>query len=212
VLPPHVQSIQVNDGSAQRSEVRSIQVTFSDPVSFAGGDANAAAAFQLTHVQDSNNVIVGAAVSTDALGRTVVTLTFSGPETDPMSALNPLNQNPAPLPSLADGRYQLTVLSANVTGANGLALDGDDNGTAGGNYASPAEASYSPTGLHLYRLFGDATGDGTVDLNDLTALRNAFNSNLGDANYLAALDANNDGHVDLTDLTEFRNRFNATVY
>ena len=43
-----VAGVQVNDGSAQRSEVRSIQITFSAPVTFANG--NAAAAFQLTHV------------------------------------------------------------------------------------------------------------------------------------------------------------------
>ena len=106
-----VAGVQVNDGSAQRSEVRSIAVTFSGPVNFAGGNAQAAAAFQLTHLTDSNNVDLSAAVSADAQGRTVVTLTFSGAETDAVSAENPQNLTPAPLPSLADGRYQLTILS-----------------------------------------------------------------------------------------------------
>ena len=73
-VPITVANVQVNDGSAQRSEVRSITVTFSGPVSFAGG--NAAAALQLQHVQTGDNVNLAAAVSTNAAGQTVVTLTF----------------------------------------------------------------------------------------------------------------------------------------
>jgi hypothetical protein len=208
-VPVTVANVQVNDGSAQRSEVTSLQVTFSGAVTFAGG--NAAAAFQLQHVQTGNNVTLAATVTTNGGGQTVVTLAFSGSETDPTSAQNPQNLSPPPLPSLADGRYQLTIFSADVTG-NGLALDGDNDGNPGGNYVSPAETSYQATGIHLYRIFGDATGDGTVDLNDLTYFRNAFNANAGDAAYLSYLDANNDGHVDLTDLTEFRNRFNLSAF
>jgi len=63
-----VSSVVVNDGSAQRSELRSIAVTFSSngPIIFAGGNANAAAAFQLTHVQTGNTVALSAAVSHDS--------------------------------------------------------------------------------------------------------------------------------------------------
>ena len=74
--PITVAGVRVNDGSAQRSEVRSITVTLSGPVSFAGG--NAAAAFQLNHVQTGTDVTLSAAVSTNATGQTSVTLTFSG--------------------------------------------------------------------------------------------------------------------------------------
>jgi uncharacterized repeat protein (TIGR01451 family) len=127
-VPPRVQSVVVNDGSAQRSEVRSIAVTFSDAVTFAGGNANAAAAFQLNHIQTGNNVILSATVSTDAQGRTVVTLAFSGAETDPLSAQN------GGAPSLADGQYQLTILSSAVTDGSGLPLDGNSDGIAGGDF------------------------------------------------------------------------------
>src|SRR5436305_9768644 len=34
--------------------------------------------------------------------------------------------------SLADGRYRLTIQDGAVIGTNGLALDGDNNGSAGG--------------------------------------------------------------------------------
>ena len=113
--PITVAALQVNDGSAQRSEVRSITVTFSGPVSFANG--NAAAAFQLQHVQDSTNVNnLSAAVSSNAAGQTVVTLTFTtagnaAAEIDPVSARN------GQAASLADGRFRLTVLGSAVSDA-----------------------------------------------------------------------------------------------
>jgi hypothetical protein len=208
-VPPTVASVVVNGGAGQRSEVRSIAVTFSNAVSFTGG--NAAAAFQLTHVQDNtfiNNLVAG--VSTNGTGQTVVTLTFSATgnaaaEIDPMSIMN------GGAASLADGRYQLTILAGNVTGGNGLALDGDNNGSAGGNYVSPTETQ-GGSGLHLYRLFGDATGDGVVDLSDLTAFRGTYNAGTGNPAFLSYLDADNSGVVDLTDLTEFRNRYNHSVF
>jgi hypothetical protein len=206
--PITVAGVQVNDGSAQRSEVRSIAVTFSGPVSFAGGNANAKAAFELVHVQTGNNVDLAATVSTNALGQTVVTLTFSGNETDPVSSQN------GAAASLADGRYQLTVLGSAVTDtAFGWALDGDADGVPTGNYVSPADA-YQGNGLHLYRLFADVNGDGVVDPTDLNAFRLAFNTNNQNpgSGYLAYLDANNDGAIDPTDLNQFRIRFNANVF
>jgi extracellular elastinolytic metalloproteinase len=200
--PPQIAGIAVGDGTAQRSEVRSTTVTFSQPVAFAGGDANAAAAFRLRHVQTGNAVDLSAAVALNAQGQTVVTLTFAGPETDPVSGLN------GGLPSLADGRYQLTVVAANVTGGSGLSLAG---GQPNGNYVSPDD-SFQGSGPHLYRLFGDASGDGVVDATDLGQFRSTFNANNGQANYLSFLDADNSGVVDASDLGQFRPRFNTNVF
>jgi hypothetical protein len=199
--PLAVQSVVVNDGSNQRSEVKSITVTFSEPVSFAGGTASAAAAFQVTHLTDGINVALAAAVSNDSLGRTVVMLTFAGSEIDAVSALN------GGLASLADGRYSLTVFSSKVS-ANGGALSG---GGPNGNYVSPPD-TYQGNGLHLYRLFGDVNGDGVVDPTDLNFFRNTFNVNNTQSNYLWYLDANGDGVVDPTDLNQFRSRFNTNVF
>ena len=87
---PGVAAVQINDGSAQRSEVQSITVTFTDSVTFAGN--NPVAAFQLQSLTDSNNVALTAAVSTDGFNRTVVTLTFSGSRptrTPPANLCNP---------------------------------------------------------------------------------------------------------------------------
>jgi photosystem II stability/assembly factor-like uncharacterized protein len=203
-IPPTVAGVQVNDGSVQRSEVRSIAVTFSGTVSFAGGNANAAAAFQLQHVTDGVNVGLTAVVSTDAQGRTVVSLSFSGSEIDPVSILN------GGIASLSDGRYTLTVLASQIS-ANGLALDGNGDGTAGDNYVSPTD-TYQGNGPHLYRLFGDVNGDGVVDATDVGQLKSTFNRNSSDPLYLWYLDADNSGSVDAQDIGQFKSRFNANVF
>jgi hypothetical protein len=207
VAPITVASVQVGGGSVQQSEVRSLTVTFSGPVSFAGGDLNAAAAFELTHVQTGNDVGLGAAVSTNAFGQTVVTLTFSGTETDTVSGLNGGQL------SLADGRYTLSIRGVSIDDANGGALDGDNDGSAGGNYISPADTlGGGPGQLRLYRLFGDVNGDGIVDQLDLGQFRNSFNAGTGNSAYLAFLDADNSGAVDQVDLGQFRSRFNVNVF
>jgi hypothetical protein len=200
--PTVVQAVGVNGGSAQRSEVRSITVTFSTLVTFAGGYANAAAAFQLRQVRTGQVVDLSAAVTVDPFpGSTIVTLSFSGAQTDPVSALNGWS------PSLADGRYALTVFAANVTGPAGALRGGQPNG----DYVSPPD-SYGGLGLHLYRLYGDVNGDGVVDATDLGRFRSTFNSNSAQANYPAYLDADNNGAVDASDLGQFRSRFNANVF
>jgi hypothetical protein len=212
-VPITVAGVRVNDGSAQRSEVRSLTVTFSGPVSFAGGNGNAAAAFQLQHVQTGDNVNLAAAVSTNGAGQTVVILTFLSTTVNGVNDTDPLSAANGGQLSLADGRYQLIVSATAVSDAAlGWGLDGDADGTPGGNFVTPAETSYSPTALHLYRLFGDATGDGVVDLSDLAAFRGTYNAGTGNPAYLAYLDADNSGVVDLTDLTEFRNRYNHSVF
>ena len=82
-LPTTIASIQINDGSAQRSELRSLTVTFTGAVNFADGPASAPSAFQLQDLQNGTNVGLATAISTNAQGQSVVTLTFSGADTDP---------------------------------------------------------------------------------------------------------------------------------
>ena len=104
--PVSIAGVQVNDGNAQRSVIRSLTVTFSGPVSFAGG--NAGAAFQLSQV-GGGNVGLNAGVGTDGQGRTVVTLAFSGQYAEPITAVG-VN------PSLVDGVYALTVFGPRSPG------------------------------------------------------------------------------------------------
>ena len=110
-----------------------------------------------------------AKVGANAQGQTTLALTFSGGQTDPESDLNGGIINSTGYLSLADGRYQLTT----------------------SNYISPPD-SYLGTGLKLYRLYGDANGDGTVDQIDLGIFRSTLNLSYVDPGFLAYLDANND--------------------
>jgi VCBS repeat-containing protein len=194
--------VQVNDGSIQRSEVRSLTVAFNGTATFAGSPT---AAFQLTGVGAMagayGNVTLVPTVQT-INGITLVTLGFAGTNgIDPISAQN------GAAPSLADGRFQLSVLSSQVN-VNGVPLAG---GQPNGDYNSPAD-TFHGTGLGLYRLFGDASGDGVVDPTDLGQFRSTFNANSAQANYIAFLDANNNGVVDAQDLSQFRARFNVNVF
>jgi hypothetical protein len=203
-----VAGIQVNDGTIERSEVRSITVTFTGQATFAGGNANAAAAFELDHINDTTShfatarpVGLTAAVSTNGSNQTVVTLTFSGAETDPISVQQSVT--PVAGPSLSDGRYTLTVFASAITGFNG--------GGASGNYVTTPD-NFGGSGPKLYRDFGDADGSGAVDSIDLGQFRSTYNANTAQANYLLYMDANNSGAVDAQDLGQFRSHYNTNVF
>jgi hypothetical protein len=191
--PPTVQSVVVNGGAAQRSMVTSISVVFSAQVGFT---STPAAAFTLTRVADGAAVSF-TATATVVMGETVVTLNgFTGPATQ--------------FGSFADGRFTLRVLSSQVT-ANGFTLDGNNDGAAGDDYVSPADTA-GGHGLHLYRLFGDANGDGVVDAIDLGQFRSTYNANSASPLYLSYLDVDNSGAVDAQDLGQFRSRYNENVF
>ncbi len=123
---------------------------------------------------------VGIVVSSQVVGdQTIVTLTFDGAGIVGGS--------------LADGRYTLTVLADRIHDASGQALDGDGDGLPGGDYVD-----------YLFRLFGDADGDGDVDNKDYFSFRTTAGKRAGDAGFLWFLDADGDGIVDLaTDYAAF---------
>jgi hypothetical protein len=164
--------------------VPKIEVTCSEAVSFPSG---VAAAFQLqrtgpgapTGVVNLNAVQSGA----------TVTITFA--------AGGAVGIDPGQ--SLIDGAYQLTVVASKVSGTGGL-LDGNGDGTAGDNFATPVAG---PGRIH--RLFGDADGDGDVDATDVGSVRAAF----GGTN--PTFDFDGDGDVDATDFGAFRQRFGSAV-
>ena len=65
--------------------------------------------------------------------------------------------------------------------------------------------------MKLYRLFGDADGNGVVDMIDLQSFRGSFNVGTGSPAFLEFLDADHNGVVDLVDLSQFRSRFNINL-
>jgi hypothetical protein len=180
-VPPHVALTQVNDGSTQRSRVTSLTIRFDSAMTFAGAPADA---FTLT--RDGGGAVNFVASVSMVNGVTVATLdNFTGLETD--------------FGSLRDGRYTLTALASQIS-AGGIALDGNGDGTPGGDFV------FGDT-QGLFRFFGDINGDRHVDIADFAVLSNSFNSSTGQTNYLAYLDFNGDGHIDIADFGQFSVRF-----
>jgi hypothetical protein len=182
---PRVAGVVVNGGSAQRSLVTQVRVAFDQHVTL---PANPADAFRFARQSDGAAVLLGATVD-DAGSGTVVTLTFTGGAVDG--------------PSLADGRYTLTALAGRVGGPGG-ALDGNGDGTGGDDFVLAGD----PATNRLFRLFGDANGDGTINGLDLAAFRAAFGAAAPPG---SPFDVNGDGAVNGLDLAAFRARFGTTV-
>ena len=164
---PTVASIVVDDGTAQRSMVRSLTVTFSEEVSLLPG------AFDL-RLNGGSAVAVSVATHVEA-GRTVAVLTFSGPG--------------VVAGSLADGNYTLTILADKVADAAGQHLDGNGDGAAndaaifelyrffgdldGDRDVDAADYAklYSLRGVAGYLSALDVDGDGDVDADDTRAFQ-----------------------------------------
>jgi hypothetical protein len=171
--PQKVESVVINDGSAQRSMVNSITVTFGGAAVLDPG------AIELRR-QDGS--LVNAQLNISLVGgNTVAMLAFAGTEFVGGS--------------LADGNYTLTVLADQVHDRFGRELDGDGDGSSGGNRVDS-----------LFRLFGDTNGDRDVDLQDLGQFLSTVGRRAGDPGYLSYLDYNSDGLVGAVDLVAFARR------
>src|SRR5437870_5230115 len=157
--PQKVDSVVLNDGAAQRSMVNSLTVTFSGAAILDPG------AIELRR-QDGSLVDFQLAVSAVG-GQTVAVLTFTGTEFIGGS--------------LADGSYSLTVHADLVHDRWGRELDGDGNGSAGGDRVDG-----------FFRLFGDSDGDRDVDHADLDLMLSSFGKSRGDVGFLWFLDYEGD--------------------
>jgi len=165
--PPRIQSIQINDGSPQRSVIRSVTVNFDDSVFVVGNP------FQVVRDQKSE---VSSQFTINS--PTSVTLTFSGVSME--------------FGSLADGNYELRIISSQVSGVGNL--DGNGDGVGGDDYV-----------FTFHRLFGDGNGDKRVDSADFALFRQVFGTPG------IAFDFNNDGNTSATDFAEFRKRFGLMI-
>lgn len=177
LLPTQFESVQVNDGTAQRSSVTSLTINFDLPVTFVG---DSAAAFTLLNQKTMTSV--GLSAVQDASKRSV-TLNFTD---------GPVNGF-----SLSDGRYTLTVVASKFTGDG---FDGNGDGIAGDNYVLVGTPSNG-----LFRLFGDADGNGSVSASDFNAFRLAYGSGS------SLFDFDNDGQTSASDFNMFRLRYGLVV-
>ncbi len=136
---PTVESVQINDGSDQRSMVDSLTVTFSSVVTIDPG------AFEVRH---QNGALVTVNFTSSVVGdQTVALIRFTGAEIIGGS--------------LADGNYTLTILADHVHDGAGNSLDADNftsfyrlfGDTQGHRTVDAADVDV------LFSTFGKHTGD-----------------------------------------------------
>jgi YD repeat-containing protein len=155
----------INGGATQRSQINTIALTFSEPVSVP------LSSFQLFLNGTQAVSLAGAVVRFDS-PTSPATLDLSGV-------------------SLADGNYILHVLAAGITDGYGNTLD-----LQGQAYAS----------VPFSKLAGDADGSGTVDAQDLLAVKKANGTSNPNA------DLNHDGTVNSADLQIVSSNLGHTLF
>jgi arylsulfate sulfotransferase len=171
--PRTVESVVLNDGSSQRSMINRITVTF-------GGSAILDPGAIELRKQDGS--LVNAQLTISLLGgKTVAVLTFSG-----QGFVGG---------SLADGSYALVIKANRVHDRFGRELDGDGDGTAGGDRVDG-----------FFRLFGDGDGDGKVDARDLLRFLGSVGGHDPQSGYLWYFDYDGNGVVGVLDLLQFVHR------
>lgn len=181
---PQVKSVVVS-GGAQRSIVDEVVLTFDSNVTF---DETTGDAFVFRNV-GSNLVADHTKTVSQSDGKTEVTFHFVvGATVEPRGGL---------FPTLVNGDYELNAVSSRIS-VGGLQLDGDSDGTAGGDHLFVDD---------FYRKFGDVNGNGVVDLLDFASLRGTFGKTSGDANYLGSFDGDGDNQIGLLDFAQFRQNF-----
>lgn len=201
LAPPTVTNLQIDDGTAQRSMVRKLVITFSEAVTFSGALTNAISLNRVTAPNEQAGVtgLVNLTAVQSGSG-SIVTVQFATLGANPVDAVADGGFS-GKGPSLPDGRYVLTLDATQITSnSSGFNLDGDNNATPGGNYVTPSAPGSPPTGI--FRFFGDINGDGAIDgANDFAFFKPTFQSVNEYEDY------NNDGGVGANDFTQFKSRF-----
>jgi hypothetical protein len=164
--------VTIDNGTAQRSTVRSATVRFDRLVNFSGAPT---AAFQLARTgpgTPTGNVTLAVDLSGSTATQTIARLTFSGSLTEGAG-------------SLIDGDYTLTVLNTQiqggVQGGNTMTslfrLFGDVNGDKTVNVTDLTAFRNAFGAISTdanYQASLDISGDGVINITDLTQFRNRF--------------------------------------
>jgi len=181
---PEVDVVKVGNGTASRSMVTQVVVTFDQVMTLDSG------AFEVRKRGAGGGSVDVAFTTATVSGKTVATLTFSGALVEGASG------------SLQDGNYDLTIVGTKARGTGDILLDGNLDGAAGGDYRfGTAEADA------FFRMFGDIDGTRNVDFVDFFAFRKAFGKSTGQTDYDPEFDWDASGTVDFVDFFQFRSRF-----
>lgn len=185
IAAPRVQNVVFGDGGNQRSLVREITVDFDSVVNIASGAFLLERKNGASWVSLATELSIGLATSLFN-NNTRATLTFSG--TGIVGG------------SLADGNYRLTLIATSIT-KDGIAIDGDGNGIAGGDLVRGESAVDN-----FFRLYGDFDGNRVINGLDLGRFRLTNGTSVGDAAFNPLFDFNGDGVINGIDLGQFRIR------
>lgn len=193
VVPKVASPVTVGDGTNQRSNAKSLTVSFDGIVEIANLNSGT---FIVKQRGPSGGIVNTTATAAVINHRTIVTLTFSGQFAETSG-------------SLKDGNYDLKIDASRIS-RNGLVLDGDRDGTAGGDFYFGADSSGSIQATdNFFRMFGDSDGDRDVDDTDRDTFNLAFRKPLN--NFTAIFDFDGDLDVDGQDLSQFSRRFRKTL-
>lgn len=173
----------IDDGTSQRSRVRSISFTFEQPVTFAPS------AFELYLLNTGYSGANDGSAPTDAsaaLGTPYVSTVGENWSTWTIPIL-PATAFSDDSGSLRDGIYTFTYRSEAVTLSDGT---------------HPIAFNYN-----FHRLFGDTNGSKLVNNADYSFMRQALGKQTGDTGFNAALDFDGNGTINNADYAPFRQRF-----
>ncbi len=172
----------IGDGTAQRSLVDKLTITFDGPVNLAPG------AFVVDKLGSSGGTVSTSAAVINQSGQTLVTLSFSGVFTRGANAL-------------VDGTYRLTIDGTKIT-RNGQQLDSNADGVAGDTFVLGAVASDN-----FYAWYADIDGDGVLGIVDFGQFRNTFGKTSSMPGFDPRFDYDADGVIGIIDFGQFRARF-----
>lgn len=178
VPPPALLSSIIGNGSAQRSVVKSVTLSFSQTV-YPDGIAAASLFRRNTGGSGADDGSAPTDLSADVL------ISNSGPTW----RITFLPRSPAADAAgrLMDGIYDLVIHASGVY-------------SVGGHPTADQTITF-------HTLFGDINGDGAVNGADYFSFRHAYGSVAGSTNYNPAFDYDSNGRIDLTDQKAFAARF-----
>ena len=184
-----IDSVVVNGGESQRSQVTQLEIHFNTEVEI---DADA---FVVERRGGSPDTVTTSFITElDENGNTIAILSFSGSMTRGQGAL-------------FDGNYQLRVDPTKVRKlGTSIGLDGNGDGISGGEHVFGASEADG-----FFAFYGDRDGDRDVDGRDYAFFGRTFRRDSDDPLYDELFDYGMDGIVSARDYAQFGRRFRRSI-